>query len=93
MLEERGGDNYFVLAPFPLSTWHHPSPAPAGSRTSARPGQAGRQPGPGKASGHLMGDLLGRLALLGALLLSGERGPWGLADGLALLLGGSGAPL
>lgn len=65
-------------APFPLGTWHHPSPAPAGSRTSARPGQAGRRPGPGAARGHRghrMGDLPGRLALLGALVLSGERGP------------------
>lgn len=64
-----------MLAPFPLSTWHHPSPAAAGSRTSARPGQAGRQPGPGMARGHRghrMGNLPGWLALLGALLLTGE---------------------
>lgn len=47
--EERGWSSSLVPAPFPLSTWHHPSPTPSGSRTSAQPGQAGKQPGPGTA--------------------------------------------
>lgn len=93
--EERGGSGYVAPAPFPLSTWHHPS-APASSRTSVQPGQAGRWPGPGTAQrhcGHFMGDLLGRLALFGALVLSGEWGPGVLGTELPHCWGRFWAPL
>lgn len=88
--EEGRSERVSGAGTLPPGTWHHPSPAAASSRTSARPGQTGRQPGPGTARGHRghrMGNLPGRLALLGALLLTGEPDHGVLGMGLSCCWG------